>query len=254
MPLVALRARAVLGRSTSRGMSSLANERAIEAARRHLPNSTGRLLEVGSGTGSNLTSLALAFRGWHIQPSDIDALLLPKIAAAAEQWSNVAAPVCLDAAAPADDWPVEPSFDLILAVNVCHYASPQATRGLVRHPALPLPNRTLATARRTRTDRLEPRLARRSFWVPIGSSARAACSAYTGRSCRRSLSQPITPNPSPLSPSPHRSANPEPEPNPNPKQGAGKHRSLPSRMFNVRCLPPLLRRGALAAERRPRAG
>ena len=132
MPLVALRARALLARSTSRGMSSLANERAIEAARRHLPNSTGRLLEVGSGTGSNLTSLALAFRGWHIQPSDIDALLLPKIAAAAEQWSNVAAPVCIDAAAPADDWPVEPSFDCILAVNVCHYASPQATRGLVR--------------------------------------------------------------------------------------------------------------------------
>ena len=134
MPLVALRARALLARSTSRGMSSLANERAIEAARRHLPNSTGRLLEVGSGTGSNLTSLALAFRGWHIQPSDIDALLLPKIAAAAEQWSNVAAPVCIDAAAPADDWPVEPSFDAILAVNVCHYASPQATRGLVRPP------------------------------------------------------------------------------------------------------------------------
>ena len=132
MPLFALRARAVLARSTSRGMSSLANERAIQAARRHLPNSTGRLLEVGSGTGSNLTSLALAFRGWHIQPSDIDALLLPKIAAAAEQWSNVAAPVCIDAAAPADDWPVEPSFDAILAVNVCHYASPQATRGLVR--------------------------------------------------------------------------------------------------------------------------
>ena len=134
MPLVALRARALLARSTSRGMSSLANERAIEAARRHLPSSTGRLLEVGSGTGSNLTSLALAFRGWHIQPSDIDALLLPKIAAAAEQWSNVAAPVCIDAAAPADDWPVEPSFDAILAVNVCHYASPQATRGLVRSP------------------------------------------------------------------------------------------------------------------------
>ena len=132
MPLVALRARALLARSTSRGMSSLSNERAIQAARRHLPNSTGRLLEVGSGTGSNLTSLALAFRGWHIQPSDIDALLLPKIAAAAEQWSNVAAPVCIDAAAPADDWPVEPSFDCILAVNVCHYASPQATRGLVR--------------------------------------------------------------------------------------------------------------------------
>ena len=132
MPLVALRARALFARSTSRGMSSLSNERAIQAARRHLPNSTGRLLEVGSGTGSNLTSLALAFRGWHIQPSDIDALLLPKIAAVAEQWSNVAAPVCLDAAAPADDWPVEPSFDCILAVNVCHYASPQATRGLVR--------------------------------------------------------------------------------------------------------------------------
>ena len=135
MPLVALRARALLARSTSRGMSSLANERAIQAARRHLPSSTGRLLEVGSGTGSNLTSLALAFRGWHIQPSDIDALLLPKIAAAAEQWSNVAAPVCIDAAAPADDWPVEPSFDCILAVNVCHYASPQATRGLVRPPS-----------------------------------------------------------------------------------------------------------------------
>ena len=117
---------------TSRGMSSLANERTVEALRRHLPSSTGRLLEVGSGTGSNLTSLALSFRDWHIQPSDMDASLLPKIATAAEQWSNVAAPVRIDAASPADDWPVEPSFDCILAVNVCHYASPQATRGLVR--------------------------------------------------------------------------------------------------------------------------
>lgn len=133
-PLTMLaRARAQLAHpQTSRVMSSLANERTVEALRRHMPSSTGRLLEVGSGTGSNLTALALSFRDWHIQPSDIDASLLPKIATAAEQWSNVAAPVCIDAAAPADDWPVEPSFDCILAVNVCHYASPQATRGLVR--------------------------------------------------------------------------------------------------------------------------
>ena len=124
--------RAQLAGSASRGMSSLANERTVEALRRHLPSSTGRLLEIGSGTGSNLTALALSFRDWHIQPSDIDASLLPKIATAAEQWSNVAAPVHIDAAAPADDWPVEPSFDCIVAVNVCHYASPQATRGLVR--------------------------------------------------------------------------------------------------------------------------
>ena len=124
--------RASRARALNLSRDELAPTTRDQAARRHLPNSTGRLLEVGSGTGSNLTSLALAFRGWHIQPSDIDALLLPKIAAAAEQWSNVAAPVCIDAAAPADDWPVEPSFDAILAVNVCHYASPQATRGLVR--------------------------------------------------------------------------------------------------------------------------
>ena len=130
--LTQAQARAQLAGSTSRGMSSLANERTVEALRRHLPSSTGRLLEIGSGTGSNLTALALSFRDWHIQPSDIDASLLPKIATAAEQWSNVAAPVRIDAAAPADDWPVEPSFDCIVAVNVCHYASPQATRGLVR--------------------------------------------------------------------------------------------------------------------------
>ena len=136
--LASSKARAQLPGSTSRGMSSLANERTVEALRRHLPSSTGRLLEVGSGTGSNLTGLALSFRDWQIQPSDVDASLLPKIATIAEQWSNVAAPVRIDAAAPADDWPVEPLFDCILAVNVCHYASAQATRGLVwpRPPAI----------------------------------------------------------------------------------------------------------------------
>mmetsp|Transcript_2463 Transcript_2463/g.4783 ORF Transcript_2463/g.4783 Transcript_2463/m.4783 type:complete len:245 (+) Transcript_2463:2-736(+) len=114
-----------------RSMSSIANERTLEALRRHLPSSSsGRLLEVGSGTGANLSAAALAFRNWHIQPSDVDTSLLPKIATAAEQWSNVMAPVLLDAAAPAEDWPVEPPFDCILAVNFCHYAPTQATRGL----------------------------------------------------------------------------------------------------------------------------
>ena len=141
-----------VARLARRGLSSLANERTLEALRRHLPSSSsGRLLEVGSGTGSNLTALALSFQNWHIQPSDVDASMLPKIAAAADKWSNVSAPVLLDAAASADEWPVEAPFDCIVAVNVCHYASAKATQGLVRpRPPATVGPHTRATVRMPR--------------------------------------------------------------------------------------------------------
>ena len=102
-------------------------ERGLGLLQRHLPSS-GRLLEVGSGTGSNLGLAYALGQGWRIHPSDVK--ILPQLTAAASRWSNVADPVLLDAAAPAESWLVDPPFDCVLAVNVVHYAPPRATRGL----------------------------------------------------------------------------------------------------------------------------
>ena len=92
-----------------------------------MPSAGGRLLEIGSGTGAHLSAWSAGLPAWEIQPSEADATLLPELASHSEVL-NVSPPVLLDAAST--KWPVDGPFDGVIAVNVCHYSPPQATRGL----------------------------------------------------------------------------------------------------------------------------
>lgn len=100
-----------------------------EVLARELPAS-GRVLEVASGTGEHAVFFAARFPALAWQPSDPDPDALASIAAYRADYpgENLAAPLLLDAAAPAS-WPVR-SADAILCINMVHISPWEATCGL----------------------------------------------------------------------------------------------------------------------------
>lgn len=84
--------------------------------RRHLPES-GRLLEIGSGTGQHAVHFAAAFAQLQWQPSDLPAQHAGIRAWIAEaRLSNLCDPVALDVRG---DWPAGP-FDAVFTANTLH--------------------------------------------------------------------------------------------------------------------------------------
>lgn len=101
---------------------------------RHLPR-RGRVLEIASGTGENVTYFAAASDPALIfQPTDID----PDARASIDAWtaarglSNVLPAIALDATAP--EWPMSDA-DVVLCINMIHIAPWDAAVGLIRGAA-----------------------------------------------------------------------------------------------------------------------
>lgn len=90
----------------------------------------GRVLEIASGTGEHAVFLAERFPALHWQPTDPSDEALASIAAYRAEYAggNLAAPLLLDAATPAD-WPVKIA-DAILCINMVHISPWSATEGL----------------------------------------------------------------------------------------------------------------------------
>lgn len=90
----------------------------------------GRVLEIASGTGEHAVFFAECFPALHWQPTDPSDEALASIAAYRTEYAgdNLAAPLLLDAAAPAS-WPVE-AADAILCINMVHISPWSATEGL----------------------------------------------------------------------------------------------------------------------------
>lgn len=105
------------------------NKAPILAALTERLGPTGRLLEVGSGTGQHAVHCAAALPGWHWQPSD-QADYLPGI----RQWiddaalPNLAQPLELDVRR---HWPGGP-FNALFTANTCHIMSSYAVECLLR--------------------------------------------------------------------------------------------------------------------------
>ena len=100
-----------------------------EVLTRELPPQ-GRVLEIASGTGEHAVFFAERFPALHWQPTDPSDEALASIAAYRAEYAgdNLAAPLLLDAAAPAS-WPVE-AADAILCINMVHISPWSATEGL----------------------------------------------------------------------------------------------------------------------------
>ncbi len=96
---------------------------------RELPTS-GTVLEIAAGTGEHAVFFADAFPALEWQPSDPSPEALASIAAYRAEYpgGNLAAPVLLDAAAPAS-WPVA-AADAIVCINMVHISPWKATLGL----------------------------------------------------------------------------------------------------------------------------
>ncbi|WP_341863873.1 DUF938 domain-containing protein [Gymnodinialimonas sp. 57CJ19] len=100
---------------------ALRNRDAITDALRQLAPPTGRALEIASGTGQHVVGFAKALPGLHWQPSDPDETRRASIEAwtRAEQSTNIAPPMALDASEPGWSQQHGP-FDLIFLANLLH--------------------------------------------------------------------------------------------------------------------------------------
>lgn len=110
--------------------ATLRNREPIAAVlARELP-AGARILEIASGTGEHAVFFAQAFPQLAWQPTDPSEEALASIAAYRADYagSNLAAPLLLDAAAPAT-WPVRQA-DAILCINMVHISAWDATVGL----------------------------------------------------------------------------------------------------------------------------
>lgn len=92
----------------------------LEELAKHLPDS-GLVVEVASGTGQHVSHFAAALSPqlrW--QPTDVTPELFASIRAYTAALPNVLPPQLLDAAAPADAWPVSAPLAAVFASNVTH--------------------------------------------------------------------------------------------------------------------------------------
>ena len=92
--------------------------------------STGKVLEVASGTGEHAVYFARLFPHLVWQPSDPDPDALASITAWADEagLGNLKAPVRIDARA--DEWPIR-AADALLCVNMVHISPWSATEALM---------------------------------------------------------------------------------------------------------------------------
>lgn len=101
----------------------------LDVLRRTLPAS-GRVLEIGSGTGEHAVFFAQAQPGWTWLPSEGDSDMLPSIQAWIDHAGvpNIFPPRLIDVQAP--DWGVPP-VDAIVCCNVIHYSAWATTPALL---------------------------------------------------------------------------------------------------------------------------
>lgn len=102
----------------------------LEVLARVLPAS-GRVLEIGSGTGEHVAHFARALPHLTFQPSEVDLARHASIAAWArhEGARNVEAPLAFDVTAL--PWPVT-AADAVVCINVIHISPWRATLALMR--------------------------------------------------------------------------------------------------------------------------
>ena len=156
---------------------SSSSSRALAKLCEHLPAS-GKLLEVGSGTGAHLAEWSALLPGWDLHPSEADESLLSEIASHAYGLPNVQLSVQIDAAS--DEWPIAPPVDAIVAVNVLHAV--EALHGLFEGAAdaahgCALPVRAVPAVGDCRS--LGSRLLGASLWLKderYGLAIRGCCS------------------------------------------------------------------------------
>lgn len=119
--------------------AALRNREAIAAALRGVLPATGRVLELGSGTGEHAVFLAAAFPALEWQPSDPD----PEARASIAAWSaearlpNLLPPLAYDLRT--ELWHHRPA-SAVLCVNVLHVAPPEGVDALCRGAARALPD------------------------------------------------------------------------------------------------------------------
>lgn len=108
----------------------------IEVLRCTLPSS-GRALEVASGTGQHIVAFAEALPAIDWQPSDPDPYARSSIAAwvAHAELGNVRPPIDLDVTSGEWERVLLGSFDAVLAINLIHIAPWAACIGLLRGAA-----------------------------------------------------------------------------------------------------------------------
>lgn len=112
----------------------------LRVLRETLPE-RGRVLEVASGSGQHVAHFAAHLTELRWQPTDLDAEVLPSIAAWTEGLANVAPPVRLDVTTP--DWPAGP-FDGLFCANMIHISPWASCQGLFAGGAKVLrPNATM---------------------------------------------------------------------------------------------------------------
>ncbi|HEX9052139.1 MAG TPA: DUF938 domain-containing protein [Anaeromyxobacter sp.] len=118
--------------------AALRNRDAIATALRPVLPPTGRVLELGSGTGEHAVFLAAAFPALEWQPSDPD----PEARASIAAWSaearlpNLLPPLAHDLRT--ERWHHRPA-SAVLCVNVLHVAPPACVEALCRGAARALP-------------------------------------------------------------------------------------------------------------------
>lgn len=118
--------------------AALRNREAIASALRGILPPSGRVLELGSGTGEHAVFLAASFPTLEWQPSDPD----PQARASIVAWAadarlpNLLPPLAYDLAT--ELWHHRPA-NAVLCVNVLHVAPPACTEALCRGAARVVP-------------------------------------------------------------------------------------------------------------------
>jgi len=114
--------------------ATMRNRDAIVAVLRDVLPSTGRILEVASGTGEHAVYFGQQFPDLSFQPSDPDPANLESITAWTnrENVSNVLSPLPLNALT--SDWDIDQPA-AILCINMIHIAPWEATIGLFNNAA-----------------------------------------------------------------------------------------------------------------------
>lgn len=124
----------ILASSSGRLASPAADRNAdaiLRVLKSHLP-AQGRVLEIASGSGQHAAAFASALPGIEWTPSDPS----PEARASIQAWSDAAnlptlqAPLTLDAA-DASTWPVDPTFDAVVCINMIHISPWSASEGLM---------------------------------------------------------------------------------------------------------------------------